>query len=63
MFAIQNKQILLHQMSAKLNTSIRLPPPKMAFFKGAEGGVVVEKQMNKGGKVLKKLWCCVSGRV
>ena len=49
MFAIQNKQILLHQMSAKLNTSIR-PPPKMAFFKGGgEGGVVVEKQMNKRG--------------
>ena len=50
MFAIQNKQILLHQMSAKLNTSIRLAPLKWPFFKGGEGGgAVVEKQMNKRG--------------
>ena len=24
---------------------------------------LIERAMNKGGKVLKKLWCCVGGRV
>ena len=38
--------------------------PLISFLRSlALDSVFIEENLNKGGKFLKKLWCCVSGRV
>ena len=54
MIQLANNYILLQKAITKITIFVG-----RSFFIKGNSAVV----MNKGGKFLKKLWCCISGRV